>query len=91
VNANAVPLCRFPFTSRGYETLSANPPPIRMSLALILVAGNRGFEEVTLKLKVKGMLDRPARFILFPGHGAPVIGEASAKLKEMAEHYTKER
>jgi hypothetical protein len=36
---------------RGYERLSLNPPPIRLSLVLMLLLGRNRFEEVTLKSK----------------------------------------
>ncbi len=37
---------------RGYETLSENPDVIRMTSALVLLSGSRGFEGLTLKAKV---------------------------------------
>jgi hypothetical protein len=63
VYANASPLLNFPSIVKGYETLSAKLPPIRVSLLLMLLEGNSGFEEVTSKLKTKGVLDGPARVI----------------------------
>jgi hypothetical protein len=40
--------------------LSLNPPPISVSLALILFAGNRGFEELTSNSKLKVLLSSRA-------------------------------
>jgi len=42
------------FIVKGYEWLLANPPPIRQSLALVLLLGHKGFEGVTSKVKSNG-------------------------------------
>ena len=41
--------------------MSAKLPPMRVILLLMLLEGNSGFEEVTSKLKMKGVLVGPAR------------------------------
>ena len=63
VKANVAPLCSFPSIANGYDILSAKLPPIRVSLLVIVAAGDNGFEGVTSKLKTKGSLDGPARLI----------------------------